>query len=98
MLSAVIPGAGKVYIKKYGGALSSLLTCGILGLLTYENYNKAGPTSFKTVFFGSLFSVFYIGNIYGSVYAVKDYRNDFKEKIEYRILFNIHIPLRNAFK
>lgn len=98
ILSAIIPGSGKMYAKKYGGGLSALLTTGIFGLLTYENYKKAGISNFKTLIFGSLFSVFYIGNIYGSVYAVKDYRNDFKQKMEYRILFNMHIPLRNAFK
>ncbi len=97
LLSAIFPGAGKVYAEKYGGAVSAMLTTGVFGAMTYENYRKAGISNYKTIIFGSLFSLFYIGNIYGSVYAVKDYRNDFKNKMEYRIMFHLHIPLRNTF-
>lgn len=97
VLSAIVPGAGKFYVNKFGGGLSAFLATTIFGVITYENYRKAGIKNYKTIMFGSIFSFFYIGNIYGSIYAVKDYRNDFDQKMEYRITFHLHIPLRNTF-
>ena len=97
LLSAVVPGLGKVYAKKVGGGLSAFLTVSILGALTYENYTKRGADHPGTIVAGSLFSMAYVGNIYGSVYSVNAYRDEFYEKVNYRVLFHLHIPLRNFF-
>jgi hypothetical protein len=97
IMSAVIPGSGKLYVGKIGEGVSSFLTLAILGGITLENYNKAGPSNFKTIFFGSLFTVFYIGNIYGSMASVKIYRNEFYATNNTNILLHIHIPLRTIF-
>lgn len=98
VLSAIVPGVGKMYAGKTGSGITSLFTVGLAGLITYENYRKDGFTNWKTLLFGSIFTVFYVGNIYGSVYAVKDYRDDFKKKLEHRIMFNLHVPLRSVFR
>lgn len=97
LLSAVVPGLGKIYAKKTGGGLSAFLTVSILGALTYENYAKRGADHPGTIVAGSLFSLAYVGNIYGSVYSVNAYRDEFYEKVNYRVLFHLHIPLRNFF-
>jgi len=96
-LSTIIPGLGKVYAGKLGEGITAFTTVGILAAITMENYIKAGPYNYKTLLFGSLFTVFYIGNIYGSAISIKVYRNEFYKNNEKSILFNIHIPLRTMF-
>ncbi|SDC31584.1 tetratricopeptide repeat protein [Williamwhitmania taraxaci] len=97
LLSAAVPGLGKIYAKKTGGGISAFLTVSILGALTYENFTKRGIEHPGTIVAGSLFSLAYVGNIYGSVYSVNAYREEFYEKVNYRVLFHLHIPLRNFF-
>jgi tetratricopeptide (TPR) repeat protein len=93
LMSGIIPGSGKFYAGKKGGAIS---TVG-LGLITWENYRKSGLSSFKTIAFGSVFAVTYIANIYGSVFAVRILETEYKENVKSTILFDLHIPLRSTF-
>lgn len=97
MMSCIIPGSGKMYSGKVGEGVSALLSNAILAGITIENYRKAGPKNFKTIFFGSLFTIFYVGNIYGSMISVQVYRNEFNSSYDKAILFDIHIPLRTIF-
>jgi len=97
VMSSFLPGSGKVYAGKLGGGITTFLVTSILGAITAENYLKAGPTNYKTIIFGSLFTIFYIGNIYGSVFSIKLYREEFYLTHEHKILFNLHIPLRRVF-
>lgn len=97
LMSAVIPGSGKMYSGKIGEGISALLSTSILASITLENYQKAGINNFKTIFFGSLFSIFYVGNIYGSMISVKVTTNEFYSSNDKNILFNIHIPIRTIF-
>jgi hypothetical protein len=97
-LSTIIPGAGKMYTGKIGEGVTALLGTAILGAITYENYKKAGISNYKTITFGSLFGIFYISNIYGSIISVKVYRNEFYKSLHHAILFNMHIPIRNVFR
>ena len=97
IMSALVPGTGKMYVGKTGEGIYSLLTNLILAGITYENYRKAGPTNYKTIFFGSMFATFYIGNIYGSVAGVKRYRNEYNNETNYRIHYQLHNPLRTFF-
>jgi TM2 domain-containing membrane protein YozV len=96
-LSAIIPGLGKVYAGKTGEGISSFLLISFLGAITAENYIKAGPKNFKTITFGSLFTIFYIGNIYGSVVSIKVARQEFYRKYDNTILLHIHLPLRAIY-
>lgn len=98
LLSAIVPGLGKIYTEHYGGGVSAFLTVGILAALTTENYIKSGPHDAKTWIFGSLFTATYMGNIYGSIYSTNAYQNNFDEKMAYRIRFHLHIPLRTVFE
>lgn len=97
VMSTVIPGTGKMYAGKLGEGVSAMLVVSILGAMTVENYVKRGLTNYKTITFGSLFTVFYLGNIYGSMVSVKVYRDEFYKTYERKILVNLHIPLRNIF-
>lgn len=97
LMSSIIPGSGKIYAGKTGGGISSLLTVGGLGLVTWENYRKRGLKDFKTLLFGAVFTTYYIGNIYGTVFSVKIAEDEYQAEYDHKILFNLHIPLRNVF-
>lgn len=96
-LSAIIPGAGKIYAGNLGEGISSLITVGSFAGLCAENWVKHGFANWKTLLFGSLASVFYVGNIYGSYFSVKISENEFNNNQNLSILYNIHIPLRSTF-
>ena len=96
-MSMVIPGSGKIYSGKIGEGISAMLSHAILAGITVENYRKVGAGNFKTIFFGSLFSIFYLGNIYGSMISVQVSNSEFNTIYDNKILFDIHIPLRTVF-
>ena len=97
LFSALIPGSGKIYAGKTGEGIASFIIVGAAGFTALENYNKLGAKHAKTILFSSLFSVLYIGNIYGSVFTVKLVNEEFNYEMDHKILFNMHIPLRNIF-
>ncbi len=97
MLSAVIPGSGKIYAGKTGQGLSNLFKSLILGGLVFESYKQAGTDSAKFIAFSSVFSIFYVANIWGSALTVKVKRNEFHDAVDRKILFDLHIPLRTIF-
>ena len=95
--SALVPGLGKFYAGKKKQAIAAFLPVISLAALTYEAYRKDGVKSARFIGFGTLFSVFYIGNIWGSTLAVRIRRNEFNKEYDNKILFDMHIPLRNFF-
>jgi hypothetical protein len=95
LLSAIMPGLGKVYAGKARQGIAAFLPVLTMGLLAWEGYRKDGPTSLRFLGFGSLFTVFYVGNIWGSTLAVKVRRDEFNRGYDNKILFDMHIPLRN---
>ena len=97
ILSAFIPGSGKIYAGKTGEGIASFIIVGAAGFTALENYSKLGAKHAKTIIFSSLFSVLYIGNIYGSVFTVKLVNEEFNHEMDHKILFSMHIPLRNIF-
>jgi hypothetical protein len=96
-LSALVPGLGKIYAGKMGEGISSFLIVTALGAVTYENIHKDGLLDVKSLFFGSLFAIYYGGNIVGTAAAVKRHNNQFNYEINQNILFDLHIPLRTVF-
>ncbi|MEL7001865.1 MAG: hypothetical protein AAFN93_03925 [Bacteroidota bacterium] len=97
LMSAIIPGSGKIYAGKTGQGLASLIGTSIFALQAIEGYRKDGPSSFRFIAFSSIFSLFYVGNIWGSVFTVKSVNDEFNEAVDHKILFDLHIPLRTIF-
>ncbi|TAE25134.1 MAG: hypothetical protein EAZ91_19615 [Cytophagales bacterium] len=95
VLSAVVPGLGKAYAGKPKQGLAAFLPILSMAALTYEGLRKDGPRSARFIGFGSLFTLFYVGNIWGSVLSVKVRRNEFKREYDNKILFDMHIPVRS---
>lgn len=96
-LSALVPGLGKIYAGSLGEGVSSFVTVGSFAALTTENWIRHGFKNWKTILFGTIGSIFYIGNIYGSYISVKLNDDVFNEEQNIGILYTIHIPLRTTF-
>ncbi len=97
LLSAVVPGSGKVYAGQLGQGVAIFLQNTIFALQAYEGYRKDGPQSARFLIYGGLFSIFYISNVWGSVLSVKVRRQEMYDQINNQILFDMHIPLRTLF-
>lgn len=97
LMSAVVPGAGKVYAGQLGQGVAIFLQNTIFALQAYEGYRKDGHRSARFLIYSGLFTVFYIGNVWGSVLSVQIKRQEMYEKINNQILFDMHIPLRTIF-
>ncbi len=65
VLSAIIPGAGKIYTQEYGDGITAFLLTGLFAYLAYTNFEHDHPT--RAWIFTVLGAGFYAGNIYGSV-------------------------------
>ena len=98
MLSAIVPGLGKVYAGNNGQAIASFLSVGLIGGIAVENYIKQGITHPQTIIFGVITSVFYIGNIWGSALSVQLIRNEKNLENKNNILVSLRMPLHKFFK
>lgn len=97
LMSAAVPGLGKIYAGKTAEGVASLLYVGSMAGVSYELYRQGG---LKSPFFwvaATVTSVFYFGNIWGSYFAAQRSNNLFNYEIDQRILLDLHIPLRNFF-
>lgn len=97
-LSTLVPGLGKIYAGNLGEGLSAFILTGSLIGVTAENWYREGLKNWKTILFGTIATVFYIGNIYGSAVTVSVSKEAFNNETDLTILYNIHIPLRNSFR
>jgi len=97
MLSAVIPGVGRMYAGKVKHGVASLISVSFLGAQAYENIRKRGIKNAWSILYTGLFGVFYVGNIWGSALTVHVQNQEINNAINQQIVFDLHIPLRNVF-
>ena len=90
MMSALLPGAGKMYAHRTADGLFSLFSIALYTWQAWDGFNKNGTRSVKGWIYGSVGAVFYVGNIYGSVMAAKIYN----EKIEDDFIHKIELELK----
>lgn len=65
IMSAIIPGSGKMYVGEWGDAITALVVTSLFAFLAYDNF-KADHNTRAWIFTG-LGAFFYAGNIYGSI-------------------------------
>lgn len=97
-MSAIIPGAGKIYAGQTGPGVASFLAVGSLAAITAEQWKHHGAKDWRTIVAGSLCGIFYIGNIYGSWVSVSIQRQSIKDETKALVLYNISIPLGSFFR
>jgi tetratricopeptide (TPR) repeat protein len=97
-LSAIVPGLGLAYAGNNGQALAAFIRVVALGALSAENYIKLGPKNAQFITAASLFTFFYVGNIWGSVLCVQLIKNEKIKEIDHNIVVGLRIPVDNLFK
>jgi TM2 domain-containing membrane protein YozV len=93
IMSAIIPGSGKVYVGEVSDGIVAFLVTGIFVFLAYDNF-QAGHTSRAWIFTGAA-ALFYGGNIYGSVAAAQVHNA--KITFEFNESLNIHLKKNNYY-
>lgn len=97
--SAVIPGLGQIYAGDVGEGVASFFAVGAFAALTATSWAKADtPLNWRTITYGTIGSLLYIGNIFGSIASVKIYYQNFEEINHQAVMYSIHIPLRDIFE
>jgi tetratricopeptide (TPR) repeat protein len=71
LFSSIIPGSGKVYAGRWEDGLFSFVSIGFYTWQSWDGFNRDGKDSTKGWIYGIVGSVFYLGNIYGSVIAAR---------------------------
>lgn len=92
-MSAVIPGSGKIYAGDLRSGVSTLLIVGALGAMAAESWVKLGGRDWRTIAISSVFGLFHIGNIYGSVLSVSVIHNTYQDAEKASLLFDLRVPL-----
>jgi hypothetical protein len=89
VMSAIIPGSGKLYTRHWKDAIYSFLFVGATSWMAYYSYHNNGLT-FSSVLLGTVAGSFYAANIYGSYKSADRYNqklNDaYKKEVENIIL------------
>ena len=97
-LSALIPGAGKIYAGKTGQGVASFLAVGSLAAITAEQWKHNGIGNWRTIVAGSLCGIFYIGNIYGSWISVGIHQQEVNDETKAMVIYNLTVPLHSFFR
>jgi tetratricopeptide (TPR) repeat protein len=82
VLSAILPGAGKLYADRPADALFSLGLIGSLATLSGFAFADEGIRSVRGWIYGSLALVFHAGNVYGAVIAARQFNEAGLARIE----------------
>ena len=69
IMSAIIPGSGKMYVGEVGDGIVAFITTTVFSFIAYDNF-KAGHNTRAWIWAG-VAALYYGGNIYGSVAAAQ---------------------------
>jgi TM2 domain-containing membrane protein YozV len=81
VLSAVIPGAGKMYAGETGDGLQSLLLIGALAALSAASFHADGVASWRGWLYASFGGAMYAGNLYGSAISARRWNQKQEEAL-----------------
>jgi TM2 domain-containing membrane protein YozV len=81
VLSAVIPGAGKMYAGEAGDGLQSLILVGSLATLAAFSFHADGVESWRGWLYASFGGLMYAGNVYGSAVSARRWNRKQKETL-----------------
>lgn len=85
VMSAILPGLGKIYTENFGDGITALLLTSVLTFLSVDNFNA--DHDFRGWLFAGLAAYFYAGNIYGSAVSANVYNANL------RISFNSDLKI-----
>ena len=85
MMSAIIPGSGKVYSGFWKDGLISFIFVAASAYQSFRGFDQNGVKSVYGWIFGSLAAGFYIGNLYGSGKSANQHNSEFRHKIHHQV-------------
>jgi tetratricopeptide (TPR) repeat protein len=80
-MSGIVPGLGKVYTKDWKDGLTGFLFVGAVAFQSYRGFSKKGIDSVSGWAYGGVALGFYIGNIWGSAKAARNFNRTKNEHI-----------------
>ena len=93
-LSAIIPGAGKYYVGKKRSAYAAFLQQLVLAGLVWDTWHIDKRFSPQMLIASSLFTVFYVGNIWGSTLSVGIHYREKFDTFKQSLLLDLRLPVR----
>lgn len=93
ILSAIIPGLGKVYANEIGDGITGFLLTGLFTYLAIDKFQKDQTAS--AWLFTATAAFFYGGNIYGSATAVQNYNASIRFNFDNEV--NLYLNKRDHF-
>ena len=93
IMSAIIPGSGKMYVGEWGDGIMAFITSGLFAFLAYDNFRADHNT--RAWIFTGLGTFFYAGNVYGSVAAAQIYNA--KIAFEFKDGLDLYLEQNNYF-
>lgn len=85
LLSAIIPGAGKIYTGNISDGITSFIVTGLTAYLSVSAFQH--DHKFRGYLFAGMAAAFYAGNIYGSVAAANIYNARIRVDTDKKIRF-----------
>jgi TM2 domain-containing membrane protein YozV len=93
IMSAVIPGSGKIYTGDIGDGIVAFLSTTVFAFIAYDNF-KAGHNTRAWIWTG-VAAFFYAGNVYGSIAAAQVYNA--KIIFEFNDGLNVYLNRKNYY-
>jgi TM2 domain-containing membrane protein YozV len=93
IMSAIIPGSGKIYVGEIGDGIVAFITTTVFAFIAYDNF-KAGHTTRAWIWTG-VAAFFYAGNVYGSVAAAQVHNA--KITFEFNEGLNVYLNKKNYY-
>jgi hypothetical protein len=94
LLSTFLPGTGRIYAGRKGDGLLSMVTIAATSWQAYGGFERNGRRSVRGWIYGSLAAFLYVGNVYGSVVAVRISNEEAENKLLVRARTSIDVVIR----
>jgi hypothetical protein len=93
LLSALLPGLGKIYTEEYSDAVFAAIATGVFSYLAYTNFKA--DHQFRGYLFTAVAGWFYAGNIYGAAASAAIYNA--RVNFSFTSLIDKYIKKKNYF-
>jgi hypothetical protein len=93
LLSAVVPGSGKIYAGRMRDGLFAAGLTAFFSLQCYDGFRRYGYRSLKGWLFSIIALDFYAGNIYGSVIETRSFNHRKRKELLNDIEFSLKVQI-----
>ncbi|MCB9235616.1 MAG: hypothetical protein H6581_28425 [Bacteroidia bacterium] len=98
LMSAIVPGSGKIYAGNTFSGVVTLITSATLGLQAWEGWHKS-DRKFRDpqfIIYGAAFLGYYTANIFGSIWQTKKYNVRLQTDFHQQVAVLLVVPLEQS--